>query len=170
MALTATASRRVEADIIQQLRMRDPLVLRSPFDRPNIHLSVRYLDVQRSATALCTDALPALLALLREQEAVVAQGGRGSEGGSDGSGGAAIIYCHKRDDCDRVAAAVTRTLGRRCASYHAGLPDSVRSAVLADWQGRRLHCVAATVAWGMGIDRPDVRLVVHLSLPKSIEA
>ena len=63
-----------------------------------------------------------------------------------------VIYCHRREDADRVAAGL-RTRGIACAAYHAGLPDAARSRVLADWQARRLSVVAATVAFGMGIDR-----------------
>ena len=63
-----------------------------------------------------------------------------------------VIYCHRREDADRVAAGL-RTHGIACAAYHAGLPDATRSRVLVDWQARRLSVVAATVAFGMGIDR-----------------
>ena len=63
-----------------------------------------------------------------------------------------IVYCHRREDADRVAAGL-RTRGIACAAYHAGLPDAARSRVLKDWQARRLSVVAATVAFGMGIDR-----------------
>lgn len=63
-----------------------------------------------------------------------------------------VIYCHRREDADRVAAGL-RTRGIACAAYHAGLPDAARSRVLVEWQARRLSVVAATVAFGMGIDR-----------------
>lgn len=73
-----------------------------------------------------------------------------------------VIYCHRREDADRVAAGL-RTRGIACAAYHAGLPDAARSRVLADWQARRLSVVAATVAFGMGIDRAGEWLCLVLA-------
>eukprot|EP00887_Chlorella_sp_A99_P003267 scaffold9.g3267.t1 len=185
MALTATASPRVQADVIQQLRLRQPVVLRASFNRPNIHISIRYIDQRQGGSAGAgfgsggADPLPELLALLREEQEARSGGrgdGGGSRSGSDGASGpggealrgGVLIYCHKRDTADRVAAVLSRQ-GTPCRAYHAGCSNAARAEVLSDWQQRRLHCVAATVAFGMGVDRPDVRLVVHANLPKSIE-
>ena len=156
MALTATASPRVQADITQQLRLRQPVVLRSSFNRPNIEIRLRYLDLSCSrggggggsgivGAASPANPLPALAQLLQERQLASLEGGSSS--------GATIIYCHKRDMADRVAAVLSRQ-GLPCRAYHAGLPDAVRRSVLSDWQQQRLHVVAATVAFGLGIDRP----------------
>ncbi|KAL4458301.1 hypothetical protein ABPG75_013166 [Micractinium tetrahymenae] len=179
MALTATASERVQRDIVQQLRLREPLMLRASFNRPHIRYEVRYLDALAGPQGRPPESpLPDIIALL--QGAATDGNWPQQQKGKDHhpqpqqqqqqqqNVPCSVIYCHRREDADRVAGAL-RCRGIAAAAYHAGLPDATRAQVLEDWQARRLAVVAATVAFGMGIDRADVRYVIHYSLPKSLE-
>jgi len=79
-----------------------------------------------------------------------------------------IVYCFSRKECDDVAAQLSAS-GIQCVSYHAGLTDKQRTETQTAWISNKKKVVAATIAFGMGIDKPDVRFVVHYVLPKSIE-
>ncbi|MBL9076782.1 MAG: DNA helicase RecQ [Planctomycetes bacterium] len=141
-AYTATATPRVRDDIVAQLRLAAPAVLVGPFDRPE----------------LCYRVLP------RQDQ--VAQVAAAIERHRDA---AAIVYCIARKETEALAAAL-RQRGIGAEPYHAGLPAEKRTQLSADFRAERLHVVVATVAFGMGIDRSDVRLVVHAGMPKSLEA
>ncbi len=142
MALTATADARTRTDIAERLRLQDPGWFIGGFDRPNIRYSVR------------------LRANARQQLAKFLANRRGEAG---------IVYCMSRKKVEETAAWL-RTEGFDALPYHAGLADQVRS----DNQSRFLRedgvVICATIAFGMGIDKPDVRFVAHLDLPKSVEA
>ena len=142
LALTATATPIVREEIVERLALNDPAVFVSPFDRPNI----RYLVQPK------TDARRQLAEFLR--------------GHKDDAG---IIYCLSRKKVESVADSL-RADGYNALPYHAGLAPDMR----ADHQHRFLTeeavIIVATIAFGMGIDRPDVRFVAHLDLPKNIEA
>ncbi len=140
-AYTATATPRVREDIAAQLQLRDPALLVGIFDRPN--LTYRVLPRVDLAQQVAE-------AILRHPDA------------------AAIIYCIARKDTESLVDAL-RSSGIAAAAYHAGLAASKRTQVSADFRAERLHVVVATVAFGMGIDRGDVRLVVHAAMPKSVE-
>jgi ATP-dependent DNA helicase RecQ len=140
-AYTATATERVRADIIEQLRLYDPCVLVGTFDRPNL--------VYRVAPRID----------LRAQ--VFETIGRHA-------GEAAIVYCLTRRDSEEMAASLARK-GLRAAHYHAGMEPTERRRTQDRFAAEEIDVVAATVAFGMGIDRSDVRCVVHATLPKSIE-
>jgi ATP-dependent DNA helicase RecQ len=142
LAVTATATPQVADDIIVQLGLRQTLPLIGHVDRPNLHLS-------------CTPRadLKGQLAAFFEPRA----------------GRCGIVYCPKRKETSELADHFAAT-GMRCAAYHAGLSPKVRAQVLTDFIQDRLDVVFATVAFGMGIDRPDVRFVVHTALPGSMEA
>ncbi|MCE9590795.1 MAG: DNA helicase RecQ [Planctomycetes bacterium] len=140
-AFTATATPRVRDDIIQQLGLRDPAVLVGVFDRPNlIYRIVPQSDVQ----AQCVEAL------------------------KRHDGEAAIVYCLSRRDTESLAAHL-RDKGFRAAHYHAGMEPNDRRKTQDRFSSEDLDVVVATVAFGMGIDRSNVRCVVHASLPKSVE-
>ncbi|MFI0609138.1 MAG: RecQ family ATP-dependent DNA helicase, partial [Anaerolineae bacterium] len=140
-AFTATATEPVRADIVAQLGLRDPLIIVGPFDRPNLSYRIQpRLDREGQ-----------LLELLRAR-----------------AGQAAIVYCLSRADTESLAATL-QAAGMRAAAYHAGLEGATRQRVQEDFLAERLDVVVATVAFGMGIDRSDVRLVVHAAAPKSIE-
>lgn len=142
MALTATATERVRADILAQLGLRDPAVFVSSFNRPNLTYSVAPKDRGFSG----------LVSLL--------EGWRGDS---------AIIYCGSRKATEELAEALSGR-GFGAEAYHAGLEAEERRGVQDRFIRDRTPIVAATIAFGMGINKPDVRLVVHYDLPKSIES
>jgi len=140
-AFTATATRRVRDDIVHQLGLRDPEILVGDCDRPNLIYRV----------APRTSARAQLLEALRRHEDQ-----------------AAIVYCISRKDTERTAEWLA-SQGLSAAPYHAGLSPERRRRIQDDFMRERLHVVVATVAFGMGVDRSDVRCVVHMAMPKSIE-
>ena len=140
-AFTATATPRVREDIARQLALRDPQILVGIFDRPN--LTYRVLprtDVLRQSRDI----------LIRYKD------------------NASIVYCISRKDCESLAQELTQ-VGIKAKAYHAGLSPAVRSKVQTEFQEERLNVVVATVAFGMGIDRGDVRCVIHAAMPKTVE-
>jgi ATP-dependent DNA helicase RecQ len=140
-AYTATATARVREDIAAQLGLRDPEILVGRFDRENLIYRVRpKTDVRRQ-----------VLEVIERLD-----------------GGAAIVYCLSRKDTEKLAAALKES-GVRAAHYHAGLDPKKRSKTQDAFAAERLDVVVATVAFGMGIDRSDVRAVIHASLPLSLE-
>ncbi|HEY8122587.1 MAG TPA: RecQ family ATP-dependent DNA helicase [Myxococcota bacterium] len=140
-AFTATATPQVRRDIAAQLALRDPVELVGGFDRPN--LTYRFLP--RGDTAA------QVLGVIRRH--------------ADEAG---IVYCLRRSDVDSLAAALAKA-GVRCLPYHAGLDGATRERNQARFLAEAVDVIVATVAFGMGIDRPDVRFVVHASLPKGVE-
>jgi ATP-dependent DNA helicase RecQ len=140
-AYTATATPQVRADIVSELRLVDPLVLVGAFDRPNLVYRVRPR----------TDRLAQVLAAIARHR--------------DQAG---IVYCTRRTEVEELTAALTRR-GFRAVRYHAGLPDAERRANQEAFVNERADIVVATVAFGMGIDRSDVRYVIHAGMPKSLE-
>ncbi|MBI1189390.1 MAG: RecQ family ATP-dependent DNA helicase [Tepidisphaera sp.] len=141
-AFTATATPKVCDDIAAQLHLSDPVIRIGQFDRPN--LTYRVVPRGDQTTQIVE-------AIRRNPE------------------GAAIIYTISRKDAESAAESLTAA-GVKAAAYHAGLDSAKRSRIAHDFREERLNVVCATVAFGMGIDRPDVRLVVHAALPKSVEA
>jgi len=141
-AYTATATQRVREDIAGQLRLRDPAVLIGDFDRPNLIYRI----------------LPRVNLLDQVAEVLDRHGDE-----------AAIIYCISRKNTEDLAERLG-TRGIRAEAYHAGLAPNERRRIQDDFAQERLNVVTATVAFGMGIDRSDVRCVIHTALPKSLEA
>ena len=141
-AFTATATPRVREDIAQQLRLREPRVLVGGFDRPNLTYRVLPQHEKQAQT----------IEIIRRHK-----------------GEAAIVYCLSRNDTEAMAAAL-RGAGLNAAHYHAGMDPAERRQTQERFANEELDVVAATVAFGMGIDRSDVRCIVHAGLPKSIEA
>jgi ATP-dependent DNA helicase RecQ len=140
-AYTATATERVRADIAAQLRLKNPLTLVGNFDRPNLV----YRVVPR------IDARSQVLEILQRHR-----------------GQAAIVYCISRKDTESLAAFL-QARGLRAGFYHAGMESDARRLTQDKFAQEGLDVVAATVAFGMGIDRSDVRCVIHAAMPKSIE-
>ncbi len=140
-AFTATATPRVQHDIAEQLRLRDPVVLVGDCDRPNLLYRVTHR----------VDAREQTLAAIRRH-----------------AGQAAIVYCISRRETESLAEWLS-SKGVSAEAYHAGLTPNVRHAVQNRFMTDRTSVVVATVAFGMGIDRSDVRCVVHTAMPKSVE-
>lgn len=140
-AYTATATERVRADIAAQLRLNNPVLLVGTFDRPNLI----YRVVPR------VDARAQALEVLRRHP-----------------GKAAIVYCISRNDSESMAAFLHANR-LRAAYYHAGMEADERRRTQDAFASEELDVVAATVAFGMGIDRSDVRCVIHAAMPKSVE-
>jgi ATP-dependent DNA helicase RecQ len=145
LAVTATATSRVERDIVESLGLRDPLVFRGSFFRSNLRLCALRKDRARDGREL-------VAALLR-----------GCEHGS------AIVYRLSRAGATSLAGWLRRR-GIPAAAYHAGLDPEHRAHVQEEFLSGRCRVVVATVAFGMGVDKPDVRLVVHADLPDSLES
>jgi ATP-dependent DNA helicase RecQ len=144
LALTATASRPVRDEIAGVLRLRDPLVVVAGFDRPNLRLEV--------LTSADAD---------RRRELVLTQAGQ-----DDGPG---IVYAATRRETEEYAAALTDR-GRRAEPYHAGLRKADRTATHDSFLAGTIDVVVATTAFGMGIDKPDIRFVIHTALADSLDS
>lgn len=140
-AFTATATPQVRRDIALQLGLRDPVELVGGFDRPN--LTYRFSPRGDSAAQV--------LGVIRRH-----------------AGEAGIVYCQRRRDVDSLTASLARE-GVKCLPYHAGLDDGVRKRNQDHFLSEAIDVIVATVAFGMGIDRPDVRFVVHAAMPKGVE-
>ena len=148
LAVTATATPDVRRDVVEQLGLRDPLVVVRGFDRPNLVWSVtRTEEKERVAGDLLRDA------------------GAAGAGGA----GAGLVYAGTRKGTEAWAQRLVRA-GIRAEAYHAGLPAAARDAVQARWLAGQTPVLAATSAFGIGIDKSDVRAVVHVALPPTLEA
>lgn len=156
LALTATATRRVAADILRQLGMQKPDGFKGSFLRPNLHITVAKKGEPRpgfgEVAAKARNVRRDLLGLLRRHQ-----------------GESAIVYCLSRRSVDQTAAFLAEH-GVRAAPYHAGLSDELRARTQDQFARDDIDVVVATVAFGMGIDKSNVRLVVHRDMPRSIEA
>jgi ATP-dependent DNA helicase RecQ len=141
IALTATATERVRKDILSQLGLRQPNVFISSFNRPNLTYTVEPKK----------EPLAALLRLLEKHR-----------------GESAIVYCASRRATEETAQALSER-GHNAEPYHAGLEPQLRAATQERFIRDQIPIVVATIAFGMGIDKPDIRLVVHYDLPKSLE-
>jgi ATP-dependent DNA helicase RecQ len=147
VALTATAAPPVQAEIVERLGMIDPQVVITGFDRPNLHLSAEVVDDARERDELVAD------------RALVLSAGHRS----------GIVYTATRRRAEELAEAIRRR-GGRATAYHAGLPRAARDRAQSDFMGGTVDIVVATVAFGMGIDKPDVRFVLHADAPDSLDS
>lgn len=141
LALTATATKQVQADIVRNLKLKKPAVLVSSFNRANI-----FLNVQPR-----TDGIGQIVEFLQEHK--------------EQSG---IIYCLSRKEVDSITQEL-QARGFSAMAYHAGLSDAERADHQNKFIKSQVDVIVATVAFGMGINKPDVRFVIHYALPKSIE-
>ena len=142
LALTATATERVRDDILTQLNLHDPYVHIASFNRPNLYYEVRYKD---------RDSYSELVQLLRESpnESV-------------------IIYCHSRKTVDALTDNLERS-GIKALPYHAGMSSEQRVENQSRFIRDDVPVLVATIAFGMGIAKPDVRAVIHFDLPRNLE-
>ena len=142
IALTATATQKVREDIKKILGMPDAQEFKSSFNRPNL-----YYEVRRKTNDIDKDIIKFIKA---------------------NSGKSGIIYCLSRKKVEELAE-ILKANGISASAYHAGMDSSVRSAVQDDFIKENIDVIVATIAFGMGIDKPDVRFVIHYDMPKSLE-
>jgi ATP-dependent DNA helicase RecQ len=143
LALTATATPEVRKDIAAALQMKDPKIFVAGFDRPNLFIEVLKVAGDK-------DKLGRLLALARQ-------------------GGPGLVYAATRKNVEKVVSAL-RANGLEALGYHAGMEDDERSSVQDRFVRGNAPIVVATNAFGMGVDKPDIRFVAHFDVPRSLEA
>ncbi|CAH0551161.1 unnamed protein product [Brassicogethes aeneus] len=145
ICLTATATKQVQGDVVNILHLKDVKTFIRSFNRPNI----KYKVIPKSGKNVINE-----IAALIKSKFLKKSG---------------IIYCLCRADCDNLAKDLCR-VGIKAKPYHAGMADKAREKQQREWMQDQFHVIVATIAFGMGIDKPDVRFVIHNSIPKSVEA
>ncbi len=144
IALTATATPKVQTDIVKSLEMEDPDIYMSSFNRPNLYYEIRPKVSKEQATKQIVQIIK-------------------SHPGQSG-----IIYVQARKTTEELAQ-ILQVNGISASPYHAGMDPKARSQVQDDFLMEGIDIICATIAFGMGIDKPDVRLVIHFDIPKSLE-
>ncbi len=141
IALTATATPKVQLDIQKNLGMMDASVFKASFNRPNLHYEVRpKVEVAKE-----------IVKFIKQN-----------------TGKSGIIYCLSRKKVEEIASLLSAN-GIKALPYHAGLEAAVRARTQDDFLMEEIDVIVATIAFGMGIDKPDVRFVIHHDIPKSLE-
>lgn len=146
MALTATATENVKVDVIHNLGIENCEVFTQSFNRPNLSYEVRSKGKKK-------DVMDSMATTIMNQY----------------NGQSGIIYTLSRKGCEQVAAQLRNDYGIKAYHYHAGLPPAEKKEVQQAWQSGKWKVIVATIAFGMGIDKADVRYVIHHTVPKSLE-
>lgn len=146
MALTATATENVKVDVIHNLGIENCEVFTQSFNRPNLHYEVRSKGKGKEVLESMAQIINAAY--------------------KDQSG---IVYCLSRQNCENIAKKLRDDYGIKAHHYHAGLGPAEKMTIQKDWQAGQYNVIVATIAFGMGIDKPDVRFVIHHTIPKSLE-
>ena len=146
MALTATATENVKVDVIHNLGIDGCEVFTRSFNRPNLYYEVR-------AKGKGKEDIQNIASLINDNH----------------SKQTGIVYCLSRKNCEDMASALRTQHRIKAHHYHAGMESKEKSEVQKNWQAGKYHVIVATIAFGMGIDKADVRFVIHHSIPKSLE-
>ncbi|KIV82834.1 hypothetical protein PV11_04907 [Exophiala sideris] len=146
MALTATATENVKFDVMHNLGMDNAQVFTQSFNRPNLTYEVKLKAKGQNLMDSIAETIE-----------------------SRYNGQAGIVYCLSRNNCEKVAQQLREDYNINSQHYHAGMPSEERIYIQKQWQAGVFHVIVATIAFGMGIDKPDVRFVIHHSIPKSLE-
>eukprot|EP00762_Andalucia_godoyi_P001336 ANDGO_04799.mRNA.1 ATP-dependent DNA helicase Q-like 4A len=146
VALTATATERVIGDVISSLKLRSPVLLRTSFNRTNLHYSVVHRQGAKDKKQLVNILTPF-------------------------KGQCGIVYCLSKKETEAIAEIINEAkIGFVATAYHAGMADVQRETAQRQWTTGRCQIICATIAFGMGINKSDVRFVIHYCMPKSIES
>lgn len=146
IALTATATENVKVDVIHNLGIQNCEVFTQSFNRPNLSYEVRTKGKAKDVLDSIADTINTTY--------------RGQCG---------IIYCLSKKNCENIAGKLKKEYGIRAHHYHAGMEPEEKKRAQKQWQAGEYHVIVATIAFGMGIDKPDVRFVFHHTIPKSLE-
>ncbi|KAF8840992.1 ATP-dependent DNA helicase [Paxillus ammoniavirescens] len=147
MALTGSANKDAIEDIKRNLAMQNPICLAQSFNRPNLHYEVRKKPAQKK------NLVQAIAGFIKSQH----------------SADTGIIYCLSRAESEEMAQKLREDFGLEARHYHAGINNEERKNNQDDWMAGRCKIIVATVAFGMGIDKPDVRFVIHAALSKDMD-
>lgn len=146
MAVTATATKKVSTNVLEILNMKSPKIFKNSFYRDNLNIIIRDKDSESS----CLENIETMI--------------KGKYNGKSG-----IIYCFSRSNCEKVNLILNRK-GIKTEFYHAGMTKKQRETIQRNWLNNDTMVIVATIAFGMGIDKPDVRFVIHFNLPSSVES
>lgn len=146
MALTATATENVKVDVIHNLGIVSCEVLTQSFNRPNLTYEVRTKGKAKDVLESIANTIKTVY--------------------NNQSG---IIYCLSRKNCESIAESLRKPHNIEAHHYHAGMDPAEKNTVQREWQAGKYNVIVATIAFGMGIDKPDVRFVIHHTIPKSLE-
>ncbi len=146
MALTATATENVKVDVIHNLGIQNCEILTQSFNRPNLTYEVR----SKAKGAAVLENIAATIKTFYKKQS-------------------GIIYCLSRKNCESIADSLRKQHNIEAHHYHAGMDPVEKTTVQKQWQAGKYHVIVATIAFGMGIDKPDVRFVIHHTIPKSLE-
>jgi bloom syndrome protein len=149
MALTATATENVKLDVMHNLGMENAMPFSQSFNRPNLYYEVRSKKGKTKVKEFLDDIASLIKSNYRNQTG--------------------IIYTLSRKNCEQLAEKLAKEHNINARHYHASMTPEEKKTVQLDWQKGRIKVVVATIAFGMGIDKPDVRFVIHHTIPKSLE-
>ena len=145
LALTATAPNKIRDDVINQLGMKNTVFFRSSYNRKNLYIEIRKKT---------KDYINEIAKIIKE----------------DYNHESGLIYCSTKKNCESMAKELKTKYKISCEYYHASLPDQKKNKIQEKWKNNQIQVIVATVAFGMGINKSDVRFVIHNSMPKSFES
>ena len=146
LGLTATATNKVKEDVVKRLNMQNPVILQSSFNRPNLQYEIRHKKKLKNVDGDISNLLKTRF-----------------------KNKCGIIYCISRKDCEKLAETLKRNYNIKCDYYHAEMTYKKRQEVQSNWMQGEILVIVATIAFGMGINKRDVRFVIHYAIPKSLE-